>query len=116
MTEQKQDDRLLPPHLVRQDLGGGREMRLAHPEEYPEVGRVLQEAFSTGCWVTPWYYEHLAYISERAESSHVWVVADPEGEVASIYRAVARKVAVTVAAKAKDFSSKFPTITVSKTT
>lgn len=79
MTEQKQDDRLLPPHLVRQDLGGGREMRLAHPEEYPEVGRVLQEAFSTGCWVTPWYYEHLAYISERAESSHVWVVADPEG-------------------------------------
>lgn len=79
MTEHKQDDHLLPSHLVRQDLGGGREMRLARPEEYPEAGRVLQEAFSTGCWVTPWYHDNLAQIAPRAESSHVWVVADPEG-------------------------------------
>ena len=79
MSELKQDDRLLPPHLLREDLGGGREMRLAHPGEYAVVGRVLQEAFSTGCWVTPWYHEHLAHISQRAESSHVWVVVDSEG-------------------------------------
>jgi ATP-binding protein involved in chromosome partitioning len=44
------------------------------------------------------------------------VVADPEGEFAGIYKALARKVAVAIAAKNKDFSSKFPTITVSKDT
>ena len=44
------------------------------------------------------------------------MVADPDGEVAGIYKAVARKMAVTVAAKAKDFSAKFPTITISKNT
>ena len=79
MAEHEQDDRLLPPHLLREDLGGGREMRLARPEEYAEVGRVLQQAFSTGCWVTPWYHEHLAEIAQRAQSSHVWVVVDAEG-------------------------------------
>jgi ATP-binding protein involved in chromosome partitioning len=36
--------------------------------------------------------------------------------VAQIYKAVARQVAVKIAAKAKDFSSKFPTIKVSKDT
>ena len=41
---------------------------------------------------------------------------DPDGEVAQIYKAVARQVAVKIAAKAKDFSSKFPTIKVSKDT
>jgi ATP-binding protein involved in chromosome partitioning len=44
------------------------------------------------------------------------VVADPEGEIAGLYKAVARQVAIKVAAKAKDFSSKFPTIKVSKDT
>jgi ATP-binding protein involved in chromosome partitioning len=44
------------------------------------------------------------------------VVYDPDGEVAQIYMAVARQVAVKIAAKAKDFSSKFPTIKVSKDT
>jgi ATP-binding protein involved in chromosome partitioning len=43
-------------------------------------------------------------------------VADPDGEAASIYRSLARRVAVAIAARAKDFSSKFPTITVSKNT
>ncbi len=33
-----------------------------------------------------------------------------------IYKTVARQVAVKIAAKAKDFSSKFPTISISKTT
>ena len=41
------------------------------------------------------------------------VVADPDGEVAAIYKTVARRVAVKIAEKAKDFSAKFPTIQVS---
>ncbi|MBI2772021.1 MAG: iron-sulfur cluster carrier protein ApbC [Burkholderiales bacterium] len=52
----------------------------------------------------------------QADSGKPTVVADPEGEVAGIYKAVARQVAIKIAAKAKDFSSKFPTITVSKDT
>ena len=52
----------------------------------------------------------------QADNGRPTVVADPDGEVATIYKAVARKVAITVAAKAKDFSAKFPTITISKNT
>ncbi len=52
----------------------------------------------------------------QADSGKPTVVADPEGEIASIYKAVARKVAVSIAARNKDFSSKFPSITISKTT
>ena len=52
----------------------------------------------------------------QADNGRPTVVADPDGEVAAIYKAVARKMAITVAAKAKDFSSKFPTITISKNT
>jgi ATP-binding protein involved in chromosome partitioning len=55
-------------------------------------------------------------IREQADSGRPTVVADPEGEFASIYKGLARKVAVAIAAKNKDFSSKFPTITVSKDT
>ncbi|MFM1907505.1 MAG: iron-sulfur cluster carrier protein ApbC [Pseudomonadota bacterium] len=55
-------------------------------------------------------------IRMQADSGQPTVVADPDGEIAGIYKAVARKVAATVAAKSKDFSSKFPTITISKTT
>ena len=55
-------------------------------------------------------------IREQADSGRPTVVSDPDGDIATIYKAVARKVAITVAAKAKDFSSKFPTITVSKNT
>ena len=44
------------------------------------------------------------------------VVSDPDGEVAGIYKTVARTVAIKVAAKAKDFSAKFPTISISKNT
>ena len=44
------------------------------------------------------------------------VVAEPDGEIAGLYKAVARSVAVKIAAKARDFSAKFPTITVSKAT
>ena len=52
----------------------------------------------------------------QADSGQPTVVADPDGELASIYKAVARKVAVAIAAKNKDFSSKFPSITISKNT
>ncbi len=52
----------------------------------------------------------------QADSGQPTVVADPDGEVATIYKAVARKVAVAIAAKNKDFSSKFPSITISKNT
>jgi len=44
------------------------------------------------------------------------VVAEPDGEIAALYKSVARRIAVKVADKAKDYSSKFPTITVSKGT
>ena len=37
-------------------------------------------------------------------------------EIAGLYKSVARQVAVKIAQRAKDFSAKFPTITVSKTT
>ena len=52
----------------------------------------------------------------QADSGRPTVVADPEGEVAVIYKAVARQVAVSIAAKNKDFSSKFPSIKISKET
>ncbi len=55
-------------------------------------------------------------IREQADSGRPTVVADPDSEVAGLYKAVARQVAVKIAAKAKDFSSKFPTISVSKGT
>ena len=55
-------------------------------------------------------------IREQADAGRPSVVSDPDGEIASIYKTVARQVAVKIAAKAKDFSSKFPTISISKTT
>jgi ATP-binding protein involved in chromosome partitioning len=55
-------------------------------------------------------------IRQQADSGKPTVVADPEGELAGLYKAVARQVAVAIAAKNKDFSSKFPTITISKDT
>jgi ATP-binding protein involved in chromosome partitioning len=55
-------------------------------------------------------------IRVQADNGRPTVMADPDGKLAAIYKEVARKVAIRVAAKAKDFSSKFPTITVSKNT
>lgn len=52
----------------------------------------------------------------QADSGTPTVAAAPDGEVARIYRQLARQVAVKVAQQAKDFSSKFPTIAVSKDT
>jgi ATP-binding protein involved in chromosome partitioning len=52
----------------------------------------------------------------QADGGKPTVVADPEGEMSAMYQAMARLVAVKIAAKSKDFSSKFPTIKVSKDT
>ena len=52
----------------------------------------------------------------QADSGKPTVVAEPDSEIAGIYKAVARKVAVSIAARNKDFSAKFPTISISKDT
>ena len=51
-------------------------------------------------------------IREQADSGKPTVAADPEAKVALIYKEIARKVAVKVAEKAKDMTSKFPSIVV----
>ncbi|WP_342113717.1 iron-sulfur cluster carrier protein ApbC [Pseudoduganella sp. OTU4001] len=51
-------------------------------------------------------------IREQADSGKPTVVAEPDGPEAAIYKAIARKVAVKVAEKAKDMSSKFPSIVI----
>ena len=52
----------------------------------------------------------------EADSGKPTVVSDPDSEVAALYKSIARKVAVAIASKNKDFSSKFPTIQISKNT
>jgi ATP-binding protein involved in chromosome partitioning len=52
----------------------------------------------------------------QADSGKPTVVSDPDSDVAGLYKAVARKVALAIAAKNKDFSSKFPSIKISKDT
>ncbi|MCC2960664.1 iron-sulfur cluster carrier protein ApbC [Massilia sp. IC2-278] len=51
-------------------------------------------------------------IREQTDSGRPTVVADPDGPVAKVYKEIARKVAVKVAERAKDMSSKFPSIVV----
>ena len=55
-------------------------------------------------------------IREQADSGKPTVVADPDGRAAETYRAIARKLAVKIAESAKDMTSKFPNIVVSKNT
>ncbi len=55
-------------------------------------------------------------IRVQADSGKPTVVSAPDGEIAGLYKAMARQLAVKIAQRAKDFSSKFPTITVSKST
>jgi ATP-binding protein involved in chromosome partitioning len=54
-------------------------------------------------------------IREQADSGRPTVVADPDGAIAAAYRAIARTVAIKVAEKAKDMTSKFPSIVVQNT-
>ena len=55
-------------------------------------------------------------IREQADSGRPSVVADPDGQAATNYKAIARQVAIKVGARAKDFSAKFPSITISRDT
>jgi ATP-binding protein involved in chromosome partitioning len=54
-------------------------------------------------------------IREQADSGRPSVVSDPDGRVADAYKAIARKVAIFVAQKAEDFSTKFPNIVIQNT-
>ncbi|OZI67841.1 iron-sulfur cluster carrier protein ApbC [Bordetella genomosp. 4] len=50
----------------------------------------------------------------QADGGQPSVIADPDGEVAGLYKSVARQVAVSVAGMAKDHSSKLSAISVSR--
>jgi len=54
-------------------------------------------------------------IREQADSGRPTVVAEPDGEIANAYKAIARKVAVRIAQQAKDMSLKMPVIKVQNT-
>jgi ATP-binding protein involved in chromosome partitioning len=54
-------------------------------------------------------------IREETDSGKPTVVAEPESRIAEIYREIARKVAVRIAERAKDMSSKFPNIVIQNT-
>ncbi|HVL76458.1 MAG TPA: iron-sulfur cluster carrier protein ApbC [Noviherbaspirillum sp.] len=54
----------------------------------------------------------LLSIREQTDSGTPTVVADPEGQAAQIYKQIARRIAVKVAEKAKDMTSKFPSIVI----
>ena len=51
-------------------------------------------------------------IRQQTDSGTPTVVADPHGKVAEIYKNIARRVAVKVAEKARDMTSKFPSIVI----
>jgi ATP-binding protein involved in chromosome partitioning len=55
-------------------------------------------------------------IRVQADAGRPTVVSEPDSEIAALYKTMARTIAVKVAQRAKDFSSKFPTISVSKLT
>ncbi|HYE33930.1 iron-sulfur cluster carrier protein ApbC [Methylocaldum sp.] len=51
-------------------------------------------------------------IRKNADGGHPTVVAEPDSKPAQIYKEVARKMAARLALKAKDYSARFPTITI----
>ncbi|CAG4884940.1 antiporter inner membrane protein [Georgfuchsia toluolica] len=55
------------------------------------------------------------HIREQTDSGKPTVIADPQGRVAEIYRGIARQVAIRIAERAKDMTSKFPSIVVQNT-
>ena len=54
-------------------------------------------------------------IRSEADSGAPTVVADPDGRIASIYKQIARKVAVRIAERSKDMTHKFPNIVIKNT-
>ena len=55
-------------------------------------------------------------IRQQADAGCPTVAAEPDSELAGIYKSMARQVAVKIAAQAKDYSAKFPSIAISKNT
>ncbi|HQR04177.1 MAG: iron-sulfur cluster carrier protein ApbC [Proteobacteria bacterium] len=55
------------------------------------------------------------HIRQQADGGKPTVAAEPNGQVAATYKAIARKVAVKIAEKAKDMAHKFPTVVVQNT-
>lgn len=55
------------------------------------------------------------HIRQQADGGKPTVAAEPNGQIADMYRAIARQVAVRIAEQAKDMSSKFPNIVVQNT-
>ena len=51
-------------------------------------------------------------IRENADNGRPSVVADPDGEIARAYKAIARRAAAMLALRKKDFSAKFPSIVI----
>lgn len=51
-------------------------------------------------------------IREQADGGHPSVVAEPDGASAKAYKSIARKMAARLALKAKDYSAKFPKISI----
>ncbi|MBK9161181.1 MAG: iron-sulfur cluster carrier protein ApbC [Nitrosomonadales bacterium] len=54
-------------------------------------------------------------IREQTDSGNPTVIADPDGEIARVYRQIARRVAVKIAEMAQDHSAVFPKIVVQNT-
>jgi len=54
-------------------------------------------------------------IREETDSGKPTVVAEPDSRIAQMYRAIARRVAVKIAEKAKDMTSRFPNIVIQNT-
>ena len=54
-------------------------------------------------------------IREQADAGRPTVIADPDGAISAIYKNIARRLAIRVAALSKDMSSKFPNIVVQNT-
>jgi putative glutathione S-transferase len=69
----------LPEAFTYKDLGGGYVLRLAHVDEFSQVGNALAAAFTDGCWITPEYEAGLHKIGQRARTADVWVIVD-EGD------------------------------------
>ncbi len=89
--------------------------RCGHVEHLFGEGGGMRMAAEQGCDYLGALPLNLS-IRVNADEGHPSVVADPDGEIAALYMAVARRVAVKLAERAKDYSSKFPTISISKTT
>ncbi len=55
-------------------------------------------------------------IREQADSGAPSVISEPDGEIAGMYKQIARKMAAKIAQSSKDYSAKFPSITISSNT